>query len=188
MRRLFIILFACAVCTSSLYAQEKQSNKSEPDSAKTALIAKVKALQNQMLQIQDSVNKFRSVNVLRDVGYGYQKAGNITGSVSSVTTDELQKGGYSNIYQYLQGRVPGMTVTQDPASSSGYTIRIRGVNSFYGSSEPLIVLNGTPLSGASDIQYLNPHDVKSIDVLKDAASASIYGVRGANGVILIRTK
>ncbi len=141
-----------------------------------------------MLQVQDSVNKLKSVNALRDVGYGYQKAGSITGSVSSVKTDELETGGYSNIYQYLQGRVPGMTVVQDPSSNSGYTIRIRGVNSLLGSSEPLVVLNGTPLSSSSDLQYLSPHDVKSIEVLKDAASASIYGVRGANGVILIRTK
>lgn len=178
MRYLFVTLFMFIFCVGSLYAQDKQRT----NNGNAASIAKIQAIQNQLIkQKQDSIKH----SSLRDVGYGYQKANNITGSVSSVSTKGPQKYGYTNIYQYLQGRVPGLMVLK---SGSGYTIRIRGLtNSFNGNSEPLIVLNGTPLSSADDIQYIDPSNVKSIDVLKDAASASIYGVRAANGVILIQT-
>lgn len=178
MRYAFVTLFMFLFCVGSLYAQDKQKTNNE----NAASVAKIQAIQQQLIkQKQDSIK----LGTLRDVGYGYQKSSNITGSVSSVNTNGPQKSGYSDIYQYLQGRVSGLMVLK---SGAGYTIRIRGMtNSFSGSSEPLIVLNGTPLSSADDIQYIDPSNVKSIEVLKDAASASIYGVRAANGVILIRT-
>lgn len=181
MRYVFVILLTFIFCVGSLYAQDNQ-NKEQQANPNTASIAKIQAIQNQLIkQKQDSIK----LSNLRDVGYGYQKASNITGSVSSVNTKGPQKYGYNNIYQYLQGRVPGLMVLK---SGKGYTIRIRGLtNSFGGSSDPLIVLNGTPLSSADDIAYIDPSNVKSIEVLKDAASASIYGVRAANGVILIQT-
>lgn len=181
MRYAFVTLFMFLFCVGSLYAQDKQNKEQQSNS--DASMAKIQAIQKQLIkQKQDSIK----LSTLRDVGYGYQKASDITGSVSSINTKGPQKYGYSNIYQYMQGRVPGLMVLK---SGAGYTIRIRGMtNSFSaGSSEPLIVLNGTPLSSVDDISYINPSDVKSIDVLKDAASASIYGVRAANGVILIRT-
>lgn len=187
MRRQLIILLVCTVCTGSLYAQQQQGKATKADSVAAVLIARVKAIQSQTIKMyQDSLNNLETGNALLNVGYGSQKKSNITGSVSSVNTQQLQTDGYSNIFEYLQGRVPGLMVIKD---GSGYTIRIRGMsNSFNMSSEPLVVLNGSPLSQLSDISYISPSNIKSIDVLKDAASASIYGVRASNGVILIQTK
>ena len=180
MRHVFVTFLIFGLCAGSSFAQMEQNS----DSVATSIVTKIKAIQSQLIkQERDSL----LLNGLRDVGYGYLKNSNITGSVTSVNTKEMKHNSYTNIFQYLQGRVPGLTVQRDPSSFTGYSLRIRGISSFTGSSEPLIVLDGTPLSSSADIQYLSPQDVKSIDVLKDAASAAIYGVRGANGVILIRT-
>lgn len=85
---------------------------------------------------------------------------------------------YRDIYDYIRGKVPGVLV-QDGK------ILIRGISSINSSTDPLFVVDGTPMS---DISWINPHDVKSIDVLKDSSSCALYGVRGANGVIVIRMK
>jgi TonB-dependent SusC/RagA subfamily outer membrane receptor len=88
----------------------------------------------------------------------------------------------------LEGRFPGVEVTR--LSSGGISVRIRGQRTFQGSSEPLYVIDGIPLSAAPGgvLMDLDPRDIKSIDVLKDAAATSVYGSRGANGVVLITTK
>lgn len=119
------------------------------------------------------------------VGYGTQKRSNITGAVSSVSTDEIKETPVLRVEQALQGRTPGVYV----ANSSGQpgempTVRIRGAGTT-GNSDPLYVVDGMPVGG---IDYLNPGDIESIEVLKDAASAAIYGARAANGVVLITTK
>lgn len=116
-----------------------------------------------------------------NVGYGYARRKNLTTSVSKVTVNEKELGGYTDIGEYLRGRVPGLTVQK---TSDGYKYTIRGISTINLSSDPLFVVNG---SVVNDISYLNPHDIRSVEVLKDA-SASIYGSRGANGVILITTK
>ena len=120
------------------------------------------------------------------VGYGTQKKTDITGSVSSVNSQELEKAIFNNIDQVLQGRSAGVQVT----SSSGEpgapaTIRIRGNNSISGSNAPLYVIDGIPIS---DTPNFNPQEIGNIEVLKDASATAIYGSRGANGVILITTK
>ena len=187
MRRLLIILFICTLGTGTLYAQQKQSKKGL-SVATDSSVTKIENVQRQLIKLKkESLLSKDNANTLINIGYSYQKADQITGSVSNVDTRQLQNGEYTNIFDFLQGRVSGLMVTRDPANVSGYTIQIRGINSFYGSSEPLVVVNGSPLSSLDDLSALSPNDIKSISVLKDA-SAAIYGVRGANGVIVINTK
>lgn len=112
-----------------------------------------------------------------NVGYGTTDKDNLTYAVSSVKMTE-QDASYSDMYEYLRGRVTGVTIGPDNS------IRIRGTNSINSSNEPLILLDGVEIT---DLGAVSPNDVYSVDVLKDASS-SIYGVRGANGVILITTK
>ena len=188
MRYLLIILLFFTYGTGSLYAQAKQNKKDKPKAANSSQITKIKDLQRQEIRVnQDSLKYIKKLHTLVNTGYGYEKAGEITGSVSTINTKQITNGQYSNIYEYLRGRVAGLMVTPFPSSSSGYRVQIRGMNSINGSSEPLVILNGSPLSSVDDLQYLNPNDVKHVSVIKDA-SAAIYGVRGSNGVILITTK
>lgn len=142
------------------------------------------------------------------VGYGTAKKSDLTGAVSSVTGDQLRTSLTTNIDQALQGRVAGVQVTQNSGQPGGAaSIRIRGANSISLSNEPLYVIDGIPFQGdgASTIGFdwaggangqnrvnplsaINPNDILSIDVLKDASATAIYGSRGANGVIIITTK
>ena len=113
-----------------------------------------------------------------DVNLGYQKIRR-RDSTSATSTVRVKRGtGYSDIYEYLQGRVAGLEV-------NGTTLRIRGDRSILGNNEPLILVDGVV---TDDISYISPDEVERIDVLKDAASTAIYGSRGANGVILITTR
>ena len=116
------------------------------------------------------------------VGYGTQKKVNLTGAVATLGGEELESRPIANIGRGLQGQLPGLTVrSQNTApGSSAPQMRIRGVGT-WGDANPLVVIDGIP---GGDINILNPDDIESISVLKDAASSSIYGVRGANGVII----
>lgn len=113
-----------------------------------------------------------------NVGYGTADKDNVNYSVSTVKVSDKEIATYSNMYDYLRGRVPGVVV------GPGNSITIRGINSINASTEPLILVDGVEVN---DLSSINPLDVYSVDVLKDASS-SIYGVRGGNGVILITTK
>lgn len=113
-----------------------------------------------------------------NIGYGIVRKGDLTQSVSTIEVKENEMQGYRDIYDYLEGRVAGVEVTTDKR------IIVRGVNTVYGSTDPLILVDGQEWQ---DISSLNPNDIKSIDVLKGSATA-IYGLRGSNGVILITTK
>ncbi len=123
------------------------------------------------------------------VGYGTQKKSVVTGAISSVKAKDLEKVSPGRVEQALQGRVSGVTVAQNsgqPGSSS--TIRVRGVTTFGdGGNNPLWVVDGVVVD-AGGIGYLNQNDIESMEVLKDAASAAIYGTRAATGVILVTTK
>lgn len=120
------------------------------------------------------------------IGYGTQRKEAVTGSVSSIRGDVMREVPSSNITEALQGRLPGVEISQT-SSQPGATmqIRIRGTRSLTGNNDPLIVLDGIPFAG--NIGDINPNDVQSIDILKDASATAIYGSRGANGVILITT-
>lgn len=120
------------------------------------------------------------------VGYGSTKRTDITGAVSSVGSEDLEKAVYNNVDDLLQGRSSGVQVTSSSgAPGAPATIRIRGNNSISGSNAPLYVLDGIPVTGTP---ILNPQDIESMEILKDASATAIYGSRGANGVILISTK
>ncbi len=121
------------------------------------------------------------------VGYGTQKRTSVTGAVSSVNSEKISELAVPNLNSALQGRVPGVTVTQTGDPGSNPIVRIRGIGSITGSSDPLYVVDGLP-TGAGGIANFDPKDIESVEILKDAASAAIYGSRAANGVILITTK
>lgn len=118
-------------------------------------------------------------------GYTTQRKSDLTGAVSVVDVDELQKQNENNPIKALQGRVPGMNISADGSPSGAATVRIRGVGTL-NDNDPLYIIDGVPTK--SGMHELNGNDIESIQVLKDAASASIYGSRAANGVIIITTK
>ena len=130
------------------------------------------------------------------VGYGTVKRSDLTGSIATVSTKDMKNTSILSADQAIQGRATGVLVVNNSgAPGSPVSIKIRGIGSF-GNTDPLYVVDGMPVKDASfgkddnpmGINYLNPNDIESIQVLKDASSAAIYGTRGANGVILITTK
>ena len=121
------------------------------------------------------------------VGYGTMKKSDLTGSVTSVNAEEMMKRNPVNLGQGLQGAAAGVSVIRSSGSpDGGFNIRIRGVATVNGSSDPLYVVDGVQVG--TSIDFLNPNDVESIEILKDASATAIYGTRGANGVIMITTK
>jgi TonB-linked SusC/RagA family outer membrane protein len=121
------------------------------------------------------------------VGYGTQQKSQVTGAISSISSKEISELPITNAQQALQGRAAGVEVTaagNRPGQAS--SVRIRGRRSFNAGNDPLYVVDGIPLSG--DISDINPNDIQSMEVLKDASSTAIYGSRGANGVVIITTK
>ena len=119
-------------------------------------------------------------------GYSTQKKADLTGSVAVVSTKTLKTTSDADPMRSLQGKVPGMTITANGSPSGTGTVRIRGIGSFNSSQDPLYVVDGVPTTRA--LNSLNTNDIESMQVLKDAASASIYGSRASNGVIIITTK
>jgi TonB-linked SusC/RagA family outer membrane protein len=119
------------------------------------------------------------------VGYGTQRKIDVTGSVSQVKGEEINKQPVQNPISALQGKVAGVQITNSGAPGASPEIRIRGLGTVYGSANPLYVVDGVWFD---DISFLNPGDIESINILKDASSESIYGIRAANGVVLITTR
>ncbi|WP_290793166.1 SusC/RagA family TonB-linked outer membrane protein [Flavihumibacter sp. UBA7668] len=143
---------------------------------------------NRVLNVEMETAEAAAMNEVVVVGYGTQRKSVVTGAISSVKASELQNVPNTRIEQSLQGRVSGVTIQQNsgqPGSAS--TIRVRGVTTFGGGNNPLWVVDGVVVD-AGGIAYINQNDIESIEVLKDAASAAIYGTRAATGVILISTK
>ena len=135
------------------------------------------ALKSQSYEIDDVVV----------IGYGTVKKSDLTGAVGSVSAKQLKDVTVTNPQLALQGRVPGVQVTQtDFSPSGGLEIRIRGTRSFQATNDPLYVVDGMMLS--TGLSFLDPGDIESIDVLKDASATAIYGSRGANGVVIVTTK
>lgn len=136
-----------------------------------------------------------ALNEVVVVGYGTQRKSSTTGSIASLKAADLVQTPVANVAQGLQARVSGVQITQNSSAPGGnISVRIRGTNSINGSSEPLYVLDGIQISnggGVNDVSPLsqiNPNDIESVEVLKDASAAAIYGARAANGVVLITTK
>ena len=129
------------------------------------------------------------------IGYGTARTKDLTGSAVAVSEDKFLKGSLASPEQLIMGKVPGLKVTSnDGAPGSGSTLRIRGGTSINASNDPLIVIDGVPVDNggiagaANPLSLINPNDIESFVVLKDASASAIYGSRGANGVILITTK
>lgn len=173
MKRTLAFIIAAMILLSVSAPLQAQSRKEERKARRE--------LRRQERAIRDSLLLVMAENDSVNVGYGYTKKKNLTTSVSSVKTKNTETDGYTHVAEYLQGRVPGLSVRR---VGSSYKFIIRGMNSLNASTDPLLIVDGQTVN---DIDYLNPKDIKSVEVLKDA-SASIYGSRGACGVILITTK
>ncbi|ARK10497.1 SusC/RagA family TonB-linked outer membrane protein [Fibrivirga algicola] len=148
----------------------------------------------------------KTLNEVVVIGYGTAKKKDLTGAVNTIGTKDFNKGIITSPEQLLQGRVPGVAITQNSGEpGGGINIRIRGTSSVRSNNNPLFVVDGVPLSGGetsaggdnsgigstaakNPLNFLNPEDIASVDILKDASATAIYGSRGANGVVLITTK
>ena len=153
--------------------------------------AEVKAAPSVTITLQDDAQLLKDVVV---IGYGTVKKSDATGSVMSVEADQLNKGLATSPADLLQGKTPGVQITTNSgAPGAGSTIRIRGGSSLSASNDPLIVIDGLPISstgisGGDVLNTINPNDIESFSILKDASATAIYGSRASNGVILITTK
>lgn len=128
----------------------------------------------------------KTLNEVVVVGYGTQRKSDVTGALTAISTKEFAQQPITRLDQVLQGRAAGVQVTQASGAPGGDArIRIRGANSVLGDNNPLYVIDGYV---GADFNFLNPNDIETLQVLKDAASTSIYGSRGANGVVIITTK
>ena len=139
---------------------------------------------NITVQLDESSEQLDEIIV---VGYGTTTVKDATGSVEAITAKEMTKGNIVTAENLISGRVAGVNITTSGAPGSGSQIRIRGGSSLNASNDPLIVIDGLPLQGV-DLNSINPNDIESFSVLKDASATAIYGARGANGVIIITTK
>lgn len=122
------------------------------------------------------------------VGYQTQKKSDVTGAVASVQAEELMTQPVNNAFEALQGKAAGVDITSSQRPGTVGSIRIRGNRSLTASNSPLFVVDGIPLLSESAIETINPRDIESINVLKDASATAIYGSRGANGVVIVTTK
>ena len=172
--RVFIVTLFILLLSLPIDAQDRKAER-------RARREERKEIQRIEKAVRDSL-RLRSLEEEEvNVGYGRVKNRNLTNSVSKVSMDQVQMGSYSHIGEYLAGRVPGLVVQK---MGSGYKYTNRCATSIYASTDPLFIVDGMEVM---DIDYLNPRDVKSVEILKDSA-ASIYGTRGACGVILITTR
>jgi TonB-linked SusC/RagA family outer membrane protein len=165
---------------------------SVPQEAKTLQFSFV-GLATQEIEIAgktqiDAVMKadVKSLEEVVVIGYGTQRRKDVTGSIASMSSESIRENASANLTQSLQGRIAGVEMTQSSSRpGQNMQIRIRGTRSLTASNDPLIVLDGIPFAGS--LIDINPNDIKSVDILKDASATAIYGSRGANGVLIIST-
>jgi TonB-dependent starch-binding outer membrane protein SusC len=180
-----------------------------PSGSRTLVISSV-GFDSKEVAVSDNMNitletKNAALNEVVVIGYGTRKVKDATGSVASITAKDFNKGQISTPEQLFQGRTPGVTVTPSSGEpGAAATINIRGTSAIRGNQQPLYIVDGVPLDGGgttgssagaegattpkNPLMFINPNDIESISILKDASSAAIYGARGANGVIIITTK
>lgn len=128
----------------------------------------------------------RDIDEVIVVGYGVQKKSLVTGAISSIDSKEINMGANTRLEQSIQGKTAGVYITNSSGQpGEAVSIKIRGTSTFNGGAQPLYVVDGIP---QGNIDYLNPGDIESIEILKDAASAAIYGARAANGVVMVTSK
>lgn len=136
-------------------------------------------------QQRDSI-KQRDIEQVVLIGYGAKKKSDLTGSITALSEKDFNKGAITSAEGLLNGRTSGVVVTQSGTPGNDAVIRVRGGSSLLSSNDPLIVIDGLPVEGG--LSSINPNDIESFSILKDASSTAIYGNRGSNGVILITTK
>lgn len=146
-------------------------------------------------QTKDSATKEKKIEEVVLIGYGAKKKSDLTGSVTAISAKDFNEGSITSPEQLIQGKASGIQITNNSgAPGAGSTIRIRGGASLNASNDPLIVIDGVPvdatgISGASNpLALINPNDIESFNILKDASATAIYGSRASNGVIIITTK
>lgn len=146
-------------------------------------------------QQNDSIKKETAIEQVVLIGYGAKKKTDLTGSITAISAKDFNEGSVNSPEQLIQGKASGIQITTNSgAPGAGSTIRIRGGASLNASNDPLIVIDGVPLdntgiSGASNpLALINPNDIESFNILKDASATAIYGSRASNGVIIITTK
>ena len=145
------------------------------------------------------VNQLEEVTI--NVGYFEVSKKDLSGSVSQINSEQIEKNRTNSIENLIQGQAAGVVVSESSEPGGGIGVSIRGVNSMLGGTQPLYVLDGVPLDPITDAQgnggageaqsslgFLNPNDIEKIEILKDAAATSLYGARGANGVVLMPYK
>jgi TonB-dependent SusC/RagA subfamily outer membrane receptor len=145
------------------------------------------------------INQLEEVTV--SVGYFDISEKDLSGSITQIKSDQLEKNRSGSVESILQGQVSGLVVSESSEPGGGSGVSIRGTNSILGGTQPLYVLDGIPVDPLTDaegmtgsggsqssLSFINPNDIDKIEVLKDAAATAIYGARGANGVILITSK
>tara|TARA_R110002051_G_scaffold202911_1_gene269423 strand:+ start:3339 stop:6707 length:3369 start_codon:yes stop_codon:yes gene_type:complete len=138
---------------------------------------------NQTIILEESSEGLEEVVV---IGYGTQRKRDVTGSISSVNSEEIEQRTPTNVFEAIQGQMAGVQInTGSGAPGSGASIKIRGTSTMNGGTDPLYVVDGQPMD---NIDSVNPNDIESLEVLKDGASAAIYGSRSTNGVIIVTTK
>jgi TonB-linked SusC/RagA family outer membrane protein len=218
MRKVFMILFTPALFTGVIYSQEispgdsslgteqevtpSASETQEPESLEPeslapetqepAVEANAPEIDSAKAEIKDKGTGEESGEVVElekqvIIGYGSVKKKDLTGAVATIEKSEINKSAVLGIERALQGKAAGITVTQNSGSPGAKSmVRIRGFGTV-NASEPLYIVDGVPIRNG-DISFLNPNDIESISILKDASSAAIYGTRGLNGVILITMK
>ena len=152
----------------------------------------VKAAPSVVVTLQDDANMLENVVV---IGYGVARKTDLTGSVTAIKPDEMNRGFVTNAQDLMQGKIAGVNITDGGGSpGGGATIRIRGGSSLNASNDPLIVIDGLAMDNqgvkglSNGLSMVNPNDIESFTVLKDASATAIYGSRGSNGVIIITTK
>jgi TonB-dependent starch-binding outer membrane protein SusC len=195
--------------TSTSTAGDGTFSISVPSGSRTLVISSV-GFDTKEVAVSDNMNitletKNAALNEVVVVGYGTRKVKDLTGSVANITPKDFNKGQIATPEQLLQGRTPGVLVTPSSGQpGAAATINIRGTASIRSNQDPLYVIDGVPVSGGgtlgsasgvegsttalNPLMFLNPSDIESMVILKDASAAAIYGSRGANGVILITTK
>jgi iron complex outermembrane receptor protein len=146
-------------------------------------------------QTSDSATKEKKIEEVVLIGYGKQKKTDLTGSITAVSEKDFNKGAIVSADQLITGKAPGVRITNSGGSpDAAPNIRIRGGSSFSANNNPLIVIDGVPLDTnnpagvANPLNLINPNDIESFSILKDASATAIYGNRGSNGVIIIKTK
>lgn len=132
--------------------------------------------------------EYTGIDEIVVIGYGTQKKSDVTGSVVSVSNEEITARPVNNVFQALQGKAAGVDITTSLRPGTLGSISIRGARSLTASNSPLYVVDGIPILSNSGIETLNEQDIESIEILKDASATAIYGSRGANGVVLVTTK